>query len=115
MRAEIAAQLAARQKQFLSFLQPRLGDRATAEDVLQAAWLKAAEKADTGRSPAFGMPPRGRMRSRSSVCGMEVDPSRPKGGTVLHEGQLYGFCNAKWRSCSPRRRKGERVPTLCPR
>ena len=45
MRAKIAAQLAARQKQFLSFLQPRLGDRATAEDVLQAAWLKAAEKA----------------------------------------------------------------------
>jgi len=52
---------------------------------------------------------------RDPVFGMEVDPSRPKGGTVLHEGQLYGFCNAKWRSCSPRRRKGERVPTPCPR
>ena len=49
MEAQIAAQLAARQKQFLSFLQPRLGDRAAAEDVLQAVWLKAAEKADTIR------------------------------------------------------------------
>src|SRR5258708_9412154 len=49
MKAEIAAQLAARQQQFLSFLQARLGDRAAAEDVLQAAWLKAAGKADTIR------------------------------------------------------------------
>ena len=49
MKAQIAAQLAARQKQFLSFLQPRLGDRAAAEDVLQAAYLRATEKADTIR------------------------------------------------------------------
>jgi len=49
MKAEIAAQLAARQQQFLSFLQPRLGDRAAAEDVLQAAYLRATEKADTIR------------------------------------------------------------------
>src|SRR5260370_7193784 len=49
MKAEIAAQLTTRQQQFLSFLQARLGDRAAAEDVLQAAWLKAAGKADTIR------------------------------------------------------------------
>jgi RNA polymerase sigma-70 factor (ECF subfamily) len=49
MKAEITAQLATRQKQFLSFLQPRLGDRAAAEDVLQAAYLQAAGKADTIR------------------------------------------------------------------
>jgi RNA polymerase sigma-70 factor (ECF subfamily) len=49
MKAQIAAQLAARQKQFLSFLQPRLGDLAAAEDVLQAAYLRATEKADTIR------------------------------------------------------------------
>jgi RNA polymerase sigma-70 factor (ECF subfamily) len=51
MRAQIAARLAARQNQFLSFLRLRLrlGDRAAAEDVLQAAWLKAAERADTIR------------------------------------------------------------------
>ncbi len=49
MRSQIAAQLAARQKQFLSFLQVRLGDRAAAEDVLQAAYLRATEKADTIR------------------------------------------------------------------
>src|SRR5260370_3738892 len=49
MKAEIAAQVRARQRQFLSFLQARLGDSAAAEDVLQAAWLKAAGKADTIR------------------------------------------------------------------
>src|SRR5260370_3738468 len=49
MRTKMAAQLGARQNQFLSFLQGRLGDRAAAEDALQAAWLKAAEKADTIR------------------------------------------------------------------
>jgi DNA-directed RNA polymerase specialized sigma24 family protein len=49
MKAQIAAQLAAHQKQFLSFLQPRLGGLAAAEDVLQAAYLRATEKADTIR------------------------------------------------------------------
>jgi RNA polymerase sigma-70 factor (ECF subfamily) len=49
MKAEIAERLAARQQEFLSFLRRRLGDRGGAEDVLQAAWLKAAEKADTVR------------------------------------------------------------------
>lgn len=49
MKADIPARLAARQKLFLSFLQPRLGNRAAAEDVLQAAYLKAAEKAATIR------------------------------------------------------------------
>jgi hypothetical protein len=33
MKAEIAARLAARQKQFLSFLRQLLGDRGAAEDV----------------------------------------------------------------------------------
>jgi RNA polymerase sigma-70 factor (ECF subfamily) len=49
MKPQSAAQLAVRQKQFLSFLQQRLGDRAAAEDVLQAAYLRATEKADTIR------------------------------------------------------------------
>jgi RNA polymerase sigma-70 factor (ECF subfamily) len=49
MKAQIATRLAARHKQFLSFLHPRLGDRAAAEDVLQAAYLRATEKADTIR------------------------------------------------------------------
>jgi Cu+-exporting ATPase len=35
---------------------------------------------------------------RDPVCAMEVDLSQPKGGTILHEGQLYGFCNAKCRA-----------------
>jgi Cu+-exporting ATPase len=35
---------------------------------------------------------------RDPVCGMQVDLARPKGGTVLHEGQLYGFCNPTCRA-----------------
>jgi Cu+-exporting ATPase len=38
-----------------------------------------------------------RKPGRDPVCGMEVDISQPKGGTALHEGQLYRFCNTKCR------------------
>jgi RNA polymerase sigma-70 factor (ECF subfamily) len=55
VKAQIAAQLAARQKQFLSFLQARLGDRAAAEETLQAAYLRATEKADTIRDDESGV------------------------------------------------------------
>jgi RNA polymerase sigma-70 factor (ECF subfamily) len=56
VKAQIAAQLGARQKQFLSFLQARLGDRAAAEEMLQAAYLRATEKADTIRDDESGVP-----------------------------------------------------------
>lgn len=42
--------LAARKPQFLGFLRARLGDERLAEDVLQAAYLRATEKAGTIRS-----------------------------------------------------------------
>jgi Cu+-exporting ATPase len=32
------------------------------------------------------------------VCGMEVDPRAPKGGTHEHDGVLYGFCNPRCRA-----------------
>ncbi|WP_253910667.1 heavy metal translocating P-type ATPase, partial [Pyxidicoccus fallax] len=31
------------------------------------------------------------------ICGMKVDPSAPKGGSLEHEGQTYFFCNPKCR------------------
>jgi Cu+-exporting ATPase len=35
---------------------------------------------------------------RDPVCGMEVNPAQPKGGTAVHDGHLYGFCNANCRT-----------------
>jgi RNA polymerase sigma-70 factor (ECF subfamily) len=51
---EIVAGLAAEQERFLAFLRRRLGDRDAAEDVLQAAYLKALASRAT-------------LRDRSSV------------------------------------------------
>jgi len=34
---------------------------------------------------------------RDPVCGMEVDPAHPAGGTFTHEGKTYGFCNPRCR------------------
>ena len=31
------------------------------------------------------------------VCGMRVDPERPRGGTATHAGKTYGFCNPRCR------------------
>ncbi len=31
------------------------------------------------------------------VCGMRVDPENPKGGTHVHAGKTYGFCNPRCR------------------
>ncbi len=31
------------------------------------------------------------------VCGMRVDPEHPKGGTHVHSGKTYGFCNPRCR------------------
>jgi len=30
---------------------------------------------------------------RDPVCGMKVDPARPRGGTYTYAGKTYGFCN----------------------
>src|SRR5258708_9537795 len=39
-----------------------------------------------------------RKPGRDPVCGMDVDLAQPRGGTALHQGQLYGFCDAKCRA-----------------
>ncbi|GAC1541129.1 MAG: heavy metal translocating P-type ATPase [Myxococcales bacterium] len=33
--------------------------------------------------------------ARDPVCGMEVDPDHPRGGTFVHAGTTYGFCSPK--------------------
>lgn len=47
---DVVARLVGNHRQFLSFLEARLKNRKEAEDVLQAAFVKALEKADTLRS-----------------------------------------------------------------
>lgn len=47
----LAAALAARQPEFLAFLERRLGDRALAEDVLQDAFLRSIDKLRDLRDP----------------------------------------------------------------
>ncbi len=34
---------------------------------------------------------------RDPVCGMEVDPANPRGGTHTHAGKTYGFCSPRCR------------------
>jgi RNA polymerase sigma factor (sigma-70 family) len=45
----VADQLVTSHRQFLSFLEHRLGDRALAEDILQDAFVKSLEKGDAVR------------------------------------------------------------------
>lgn len=47
--ADLATTLARERDRFLGFLRSKLGDSAAAEDVLQAAWLKALQGADAIR------------------------------------------------------------------
>ncbi|MGZ6079066.1 MAG: YHS domain-containing protein, partial [Myxococcaceae bacterium] len=45
------------------------------------------------------------------VCGMRVDPEQPKGGTHVHAGKTYGFCNPRCRerfAADPQRYLGAR-------
>ena len=46
---DVASRLVESHRQFLSFLERRLGDRALAEDILQDAFVKTIEKADSIR------------------------------------------------------------------
>ena len=49
MEAEVATRLVDSHRQFLAFLERRLGDRALAEDILQNAFVKTLEKAESIR------------------------------------------------------------------
>jgi RNA polymerase sigma factor (sigma-70 family) len=49
MNSELTLQLVDNHRQFLSFLERRLGDRALAEDILQDAFVKSLQKEEDAR------------------------------------------------------------------
>lgn len=51
---QIAAQLVANHREFLAFVQRRVGDRALAEEILQDAFVRSIDKLDTVRDTAIG-------------------------------------------------------------
>lgn len=51
---QIAAQLVANHREFLAFVQRRVGDRALAEEILQDAFVRSVDKLDTVRDTAIG-------------------------------------------------------------
>ena len=51
---DIAATLVANHREFLAFVQRRVGDRATAEEILQDAFVRSMDKLDTVRETAVG-------------------------------------------------------------
>jgi RNA polymerase sigma-70 factor (ECF subfamily) len=51
---DIAAALVANHRDFLAFIQRRVGNRATAEEILQDAFLRSMHKFDTVRETAVG-------------------------------------------------------------
>lgn len=52
MNSELTLQLVDNHRQFLSFLERRLGDRALAEDILQDAFVKSLQKEEDARDEA---------------------------------------------------------------
>jgi RNA polymerase sigma-70 factor (ECF subfamily) len=54
MAADVLATLVANHRDFLAFVQRRVGSRELAEDIVQAAFVKNAEKMDTIRESAVG-------------------------------------------------------------
>lgn len=51
---DIAATLVANHREFLAFVEKRVGNRATAEEILQDAFVRSADKLDTVRDTAIG-------------------------------------------------------------
>jgi RNA polymerase sigma factor (sigma-70 family) len=51
---DIAGTLVANHRDFLAFVQKRVGDRATAEEILQDAFVRSIDKFDTVRETAVG-------------------------------------------------------------
>lgn len=51
---EIVAALVANHREFLAFVQRRVGDRAQAEEILQDAFVRSIDKLDTVRESAVG-------------------------------------------------------------
>jgi RNA polymerase sigma-70 factor (ECF subfamily) len=51
---DIAATLVANHREFLAFVERRVGDRATAEEILQDAFVRSIDKLDSVRETAVG-------------------------------------------------------------
>lgn len=51
---DIAAALVANHRDFLAFVEKRVGNRATAEEILQDAFVRSLDKLDTVRDTAIG-------------------------------------------------------------
>ena len=51
---EVVATLVANHRDFLAFVQRRVGDRALAEEILQDAFVRSIDKLDTVRDTAVG-------------------------------------------------------------
>jgi RNA polymerase sigma-70 factor (ECF subfamily) len=51
---DIAATLVANHRDFLAFVEKRIGNRATAEEILQDAFVRSMDKLDTVRETAIG-------------------------------------------------------------
>lgn len=51
---EVIASLVANHREFLAFVQRRVGDRALAEEILQAAFVRSLDKVDQMQSSAIG-------------------------------------------------------------
>lgn len=52
--ADVVATLVANHREFLAFVQRRVGDRALAEEILQDAFVRSLDKLDTIRDTAIG-------------------------------------------------------------
>src|SRR3978361_1662845 len=52
--ADIAATLVANHREFLAFVEKRVSDRATAEEILQDAFVRSMDKFDAVRETAVG-------------------------------------------------------------
>jgi RNA polymerase sigma-70 factor (ECF subfamily) len=55
MSANLTTELVENHRQFLGFLERRLGDRALAEDILQDAFVKSIEKSESIREEGFAV------------------------------------------------------------
>jgi RNA polymerase sigma-70 factor (ECF subfamily) len=51
---DIAATLVANHRDFLAFVEKRVGNRATAEEILQDAFVRSIDKLDSVRGTAIG-------------------------------------------------------------
>jgi RNA polymerase sigma-70 factor (ECF subfamily) len=92
--AAILGELVARHRDFVGFLERRLGDRAAAEDILQDAFLRSLDKLATLQDPAAAVPWFYRMlrnavidrRRHTAAVGRALDALATElGGEALEE------------------------------